>query len=122
MLKMKKLILILLLMGTSTNVLAEWSFTLAPPENGQRISDEPMEFKLGHLSCGISKTEFLRIDGIDQLSEYRRLYCKSTDGTSFSVLAYCDFPLYISTQLLIERGAVKFYPTLKCGPSKPKRP
>ena len=121
MLKMKKLILILLLMGMSTNVLAEWSFTLNPQENWQRISDEPMEFKLGHLSCGISKTEFLQIEGNYQLSEYRRIYCKSTDGTSFSVQADCKFPLYNVTQLLIERGAVKIYLTLECGPSKTRR-
>jgi len=106
-------------MGMSTNVLAEWSFTQDITENRsnwQRISDEPMEFKLGHLSCGISKTQFLRIDGMDQLVELRRIYCKSTDGTSFSVQADCNFPEYKWTQLFIERGAVKFSPTLKCGP------
>ena len=121
MLKMKKLILILLLMGMSTNVLAEWRFTLNPPENWQRISDEPMEFKLGHLSCGISKTQFLRIDGMDQLVELRRIYCKSTDGTFFSVQADCNLPEYKLTQLIIERGAVKIYLTLECGPSKTRR-
>ena len=102
-------------MGMSTNVLAEWSFTQDITENRsnwQRISDEPMEFKLGHLSCGISKTQFLRIDGMDQLVELRRIYCKSTDGTFFSVQADCNLPEYKLTQLLIERGGIKFYPTL----------
>jgi hypothetical protein len=113
---MKK-ILVLLLLLTSTNVLAEWTLTLYPPNNPQLISDDVIGFKLSDMFCGVSKTQFSR-NPDDGIMEYRVLYCKSPEGITFSNNLTCRLPFYEIRQLIIDKGTSHFSPMLMCGPSK----
>lgn len=105
---------ILLGMTFSQNSNAEWflSLDMSNPNSRQSISDDSLEFKLGGLSCGITKTEFFR-GANDELAELRKLYCQTTEGV-FAVQANCRNFEYVPTQLLVEQGNTRFFPTLIC--------
>ncbi|MDD5215428.1 MAG: hypothetical protein PHQ03_07835 [Methylococcales bacterium] len=108
---------ILLGITLSSESNAAWYFTLNPPSDNQKISDNPLEFTISGLSCGATKTEFLRLDD-GYIHEFRQLYCKASDGTLFYAQANCRNGAYIPTQLLIEKGGTKFFPTLYCDAHK----
>jgi hypothetical protein len=96
---------------------AAWWLDINYPHNEQEVSDDPLEFKLNDLNCGVTKTEFIR-DSNDRVHEFRFIYCENINGMRFSVQANCRLPEYTLQQLLISKGTIKYFPTLVCGPAK----
>lgn len=96
---------------------AAWWLMVDPPNDRKKISDYPMEFKLGNFSCGVTKTEFLRGQN-DYLFEFRTLYCQTANDTMVSVQANCRHPEYVEQQIQITKGTAKFFPVLQCGPAE----
>jgi hypothetical protein len=99
---------------------AEWFLSLDPPNDKQSISDNFLEFKLNDLSCGVTKTEFLRTNS-NYLMEFRKLYCMTAEGILFAVQANCRNFEYVPTQLLVEKGNTRLFPTLVCDQHNAKR-
>lgn len=88
----------------------------------KKITDEPFEFQLGEMRCGVEKTSFIRTAD-DLIIEARVLYCWTTADTKVSTTANClPKPLYSATTLGIEVGERKYFPTIVCGPGRPSRP
>ena len=111
-------ILFIILIATfSQSVNAAWFLSIDPPNDNQNITDNSLEFKLGNLSCGITKTEFLRDDS-NYLHESRKLYCQTFEGILFAVQANCRNSDHIFTQLLVENGGTRFFPVLTCDQHK----
>jgi hypothetical protein len=108
---------IILVTAFSPKSNAEWFLSIDPPNDNQNISDDFLEFKLGSLSCGVTKTEFFRTDS-NYLHESRKLYCQTTEGILFAVQANCRNFDHVSTQLLVEKGNTRFFPTLICDQHK----
>ena len=80
----------------------------------ERISDEPIEFRVGNMSCGATKTDYIALpDG--SVVESRILYCWTAEDTKVSVGAICRYPHYSVQELKIQKGAKYYDPALTCG-------
>lgn len=81
-----------------------------------KISDEPYEFKLDDMPCGVTKTQVAWSAG--QRMEYRELYCWTSDDTYVSTTVNCDMPEYGTQALAIKKKNKSYLPLLECGPEK----
>ena len=60
-----------------------------------KISNEPYEFNIGDMSCGVTKTQFIRQSADSKEStEARELYCWVSEDTYVSTATNCDLPNY----------------------------
>ena len=110
-------ILMLLALPTSSNA-AWWLWQLhTSPQQKQVISDNPVQFKLDSMQCGVTKTEFRR-ESDGSVSEWRYLYCQTAKDTKVSVIANCSYPDYEMHGLTIQKVSTKYLPALSCGPEK----
>jgi hypothetical protein len=129
----KKILLSLAVIGILVTVLifvdgkkkfapSKGTWFVAYPEatdNMTKISDEPYEFKLGDMSCGVTKTQFIRQSADSKASkEARELYCWVSEDTYVSTATNCDLPNYSAQGLTIKKKGQQLMPTLMCGPDK----
>ena len=83
----------------------------------ERISDDPIQFRLGNIPCGATKTEFHRLsDG--SVTESRILYRRTAKDMEVSIIVNCSYPSYAMQGLTIQKGSSQYYPALICGPEK----
>ena len=83
----------------------------------KNISNEPYEFKLGNMSCGVPKTQFVRgSDGSRIVT--RELYCWTSEDTYVSTTVNCNIPEYTVQALTIKKKNNSYLPALMCGPEK----
>jgi hypothetical protein len=96
-----------------------WSVAYPDLFAGQKeISDDPFEFQLGGMQCGVEKTNFIRTAD-DQILQARILHCWTAANTKVSVTANClPKPLISITTLEIQVGERKYFPSVVCGPTK----
>ncbi len=83
----------------------------------RNITDEPYEFKLDDMSCGVKKTEFARGSDGSKI-EARELYCWISEDTYVSTTVNCNLPDYNSQNLSIKKKNNVYWPILTCGPEK----
>jgi hypothetical protein len=115
---MRRIIFFLLVLLTAAPSYAAW-FIAYPQATGdtKKISDDPYEFKLGNMSCGVTKTLFMRAPN-DSIIESRELYCWTSEDTYVSTATNCNIPYYKTQALTIKKGENHYMPTLICGPEK----
>jgi hypothetical protein len=107
---------ILLVLPASTQA-AWWLRQLhVSPQQERIISDDPIQFRLGDMPCGVTKTELHRTDGF--VTESRILYCRTAKDTEVSIIVNCSYPNYVMQGLTIQKGSIQYYPALICGPEK----
>ena len=101
----------------STSQSAWWLSERHDSTEAERISDEPIEFRVGDMKCGATKTDFLILPDTS-VSESRTLYCWTSEETKVSIVARCRYPHYSEYELTIEKSGRYYSPTLACGPEK----
>lgn len=83
----------------------------------RNISNEPYEFKLDNMSCGATKTQFVRGSDGSRI-EARELYCWTSEDTYVSTTVNCNMPEYSAQALTIKKKNNFYMPLLMCGPEK----
>ena len=115
---MKILLVLVAIVVASPSSHAAWWFSDPIVNNTRRlIMDDPVEFKIGDITCGAKETRFIRLSDSNVL-EFRELYCRTDVGTEVSTTVNCDYPRYSTEVLSVSKGANLYGVTLMCGPKK----
>jgi hypothetical protein len=83
----------------------------------KKLTDNPMQFKLGSMDCGVTETKFIR-SYQDRISESRYIYCRTSKDVEVSILVNCNYPIYVLSGININKGSVYYYPAIECGPER----
>ena len=115
---MKILLVLVAIVVASPSSHAAWWFSDSAFNNTRRlIMDDPVEVKIGDITCGAKETRFIRISDRN-VSEFRQLYCRTDVDTEVSSTVNCDYPHYSMEALSVSKGANLYGVTLTCGPKK----
>lgn len=120
---MKILLVLVAIVVASPSSHAAWWFSdsvandkMGITNNPRRLlMDDPVEVKIGDITCGAKKTGFWRISDRN-VTEFRQLYCRTDVDTVVSTTVNCDYPHYSMESLSVYKGANLYTVTLTCGP------